>query len=170
MASVLSAPSENRVAVSATRLLINNRWIPSESGKTFATINPSTGEEICQIAEADAADVEKAVRAARAAFEHGAVAEDAGVGARASAQPARRSDRKPRRRTGARSNRWTTASRSRSRRRSTSRPRSAATVISPAGPTRSTARPFRSTAITSATRGTSRWAWWGRSFPGISRC
>jgi aldehyde dehydrogenase (NAD+) len=44
--------------ISATKLLINNRWIASESGKTFATINPSTGEEICQIAEADAADVE----------------------------------------------------------------------------------------------------------------
>jgi aldehyde dehydrogenase (NAD+) len=51
--------------------LINNRWVPSESGKTFATINPSTGEEICQIAEADAPDVEKAVKAARRAFEHG---------------------------------------------------------------------------------------------------
>jgi aldehyde dehydrogenase (NAD+) len=71
MATVLSAPSESHAGVSATQLLINNRWIPSESGKTFATINPSTGEEICQIAEADAADVEKAIRAARAAFEHG---------------------------------------------------------------------------------------------------
>ena len=71
MASVLSAPSESHVAVSATQLLINNRWVPSESGKTFATVNPSTGEEICQIAEADAADVEKAIRAARAAFEDG---------------------------------------------------------------------------------------------------
>jgi aldehyde dehydrogenase (NAD+) len=71
MASVLSAPSENHVAVSATKLLIGNRWVPSVSGKTFATINPATGEEICQIAEADAADVEKAVAAARAAFEHG---------------------------------------------------------------------------------------------------
>ncbi len=71
MASVVSSPYESKVAVSATKLLINNRWIASESGKTFATINPSTGEEICQVAEADAADVEKAVRAARAAFEHG---------------------------------------------------------------------------------------------------
>jgi aldehyde dehydrogenase (NAD+) len=71
MASVLSSPTESRVAVSATQLLIDNRWIASESGKTFATINPSTGEEICQVAEADAADVEKAVKAARAAFEHG---------------------------------------------------------------------------------------------------
>jgi aldehyde dehydrogenase (NAD+) len=71
MASVVSSPYESGVAISATKLLIDNRWIASESGKTFATINPSTGEEICQIAEADAADVEKAVRAARAAFEHG---------------------------------------------------------------------------------------------------
>jgi len=67
----MSSPAENHVRISATQLLINNRWIPSESGRTFATINPSTGEEICQIAEADAADVEKAVKAARAAFEHG---------------------------------------------------------------------------------------------------
>jgi aldehyde dehydrogenase (NAD+) len=71
MASVMPHPTEQRVPVSATKLLINNRWIPSISGKTFATINPSTGEEICQIAEADAADVDKAVQAARKAFEHG---------------------------------------------------------------------------------------------------
>jgi aldehyde dehydrogenase (NAD+) len=43
MASVMSTPRGTRVAVSATQLLINNRWIASESGKTFATINPSTG-------------------------------------------------------------------------------------------------------------------------------
>src|SRR5262249_44714018 len=71
MATVLSQPTENRVTISATQLLIDNRWIPSESGKTCPAINPSTGEEICQIAEADAADVNKAVRAARTAFEHG---------------------------------------------------------------------------------------------------
>jgi aldehyde dehydrogenase (NAD+) len=67
----MSLPTKSPVAVSATKLLIDNRWIASESGKTFATINPATGEEICQVAEADAADVEKAVKAARAAFEHG---------------------------------------------------------------------------------------------------
>jgi aldehyde dehydrogenase (NAD+) len=71
MASVMPSPTKSHVAISATKLLINNRWIASESGKTFATINPSTGEEICQVAEADAADVNKAVHAARAAFEHG---------------------------------------------------------------------------------------------------
>jgi aldehyde dehydrogenase (NAD+) len=71
MASVVTRPAEHQVAVSATKLLINNRWVSSESGKTFATIDPSTGEEICQVAEADAVDVEKAVKAARTAFERG---------------------------------------------------------------------------------------------------
>ncbi len=71
MASTMTRPAEHKVPISATKLLINNQWVPAQSGRTFATINPSTGEEICQIAEADSADVEKAVRAARAAFEHG---------------------------------------------------------------------------------------------------
>jgi len=39
-------------------------------------LTPSTGEVITQVAEADAADVDKAVAAARAAFEKGCVAED----------------------------------------------------------------------------------------------
>jgi aldehyde dehydrogenase (NAD+) len=69
MISTLPTPTQATVVPSVTRLLINNRWVPSESGKTFPTINPSTGEEICQVAEADAADVDKAVTAARAAFE-----------------------------------------------------------------------------------------------------
>ncbi len=71
MASVLTPSLPAMFAISATKLLINNRWINSASGRTFATIKPSTGEEICQIAEADAIDVEKAVQAARTAFEHG---------------------------------------------------------------------------------------------------
>ena len=71
MASVMSSPVEHKVAVAATKLLINNRWTESQSGKTFATVDPATGKEICQVAEADAAGVEKAVRAARAAFEKG---------------------------------------------------------------------------------------------------
>ena len=69
MASVLSLPTESPVALPQTKLLINNRWVASVSGKTFATINPATGEEICQVAEADAADVNLAVKAARAAFD-----------------------------------------------------------------------------------------------------
>jgi aldehyde dehydrogenase (NAD+) len=71
MISTLPMPTEPQTGPTATKLLINNRWIPSESGKTFATVNPSTGEEICQVAEADAADVDKAVQAARRAFDQG---------------------------------------------------------------------------------------------------
>ncbi|HET6219214.1 MAG TPA: aldehyde dehydrogenase family protein [Acidobacteriaceae bacterium] len=69
MISILPTPTEVSVAPSMTKLLINNRWVPSESGKTFPTINPATGEEICQVAEADARDVDNAVKAARTAFE-----------------------------------------------------------------------------------------------------
>jgi aldehyde dehydrogenase (NAD+) len=71
MTSLISQPSKRDVAIHAARLLINNRWIASETGKTFATINPSTGEEIFQVSEADATDVVKAVKAARTAFELG---------------------------------------------------------------------------------------------------
>jgi aldehyde dehydrogenase (NAD+) len=60
-----------RAAVSATKLLIDNQWVDSASGKTFPTIDPATGEAICQVAEADATDVDRAVRAARYAFERG---------------------------------------------------------------------------------------------------
>src|SRR3981081_4855101 len=63
---------EPTVRASATKPPINGQWVNSTSGKTFPTINPSTGEVITQVAEADAPDVDKAVSAARAAFEKGA--------------------------------------------------------------------------------------------------
>jgi len=63
---------EPSVKISANKLLINGKWVNSASGKTFPTINPSTGEVIAQVAEADAVDVDRAVIAARAAFETGA--------------------------------------------------------------------------------------------------
>ena len=62
---------EPNVEISASKLLINNKWVEAASGKTFPTINPSTGEVITHVAEADAADVDKAVAAARAAFDNG---------------------------------------------------------------------------------------------------
>jgi aldehyde dehydrogenase (NAD+) len=51
--------------------MINNRWVDSESGRTFATVNPATGGQIALVAEASVADVDKAVAAARSAFELG---------------------------------------------------------------------------------------------------
>src|SRR5881296_1705838 len=67
-----TAVMESNVKIGPTKLLINGKWVDSVSGKTFPTINPSTGEVITQVAESDAPDVDKAVAAARAAFEKGA--------------------------------------------------------------------------------------------------
>jgi phenylacetaldehyde dehydrogenase len=49
-------------------LIIDGKSVPALSGKTFATINPATGKEICQVAEGGAADVDAAVKAARKAL------------------------------------------------------------------------------------------------------
>src|SRR5436189_3942470 len=57
--------------VSTQKMLINGKWVDSQSGKTFPTVNPATGETICQVAEGDKADIELAVKAARNAFESG---------------------------------------------------------------------------------------------------
>ncbi|XP_023320894.1 aldehyde dehydrogenase X, mitochondrial [Eurytemora carolleeae] len=54
-----------------TGIFINNEWLDSESGKTFSTINPSTGEIICEVEEGDKADIDKAVDAATQAFRLG---------------------------------------------------------------------------------------------------
>ncbi len=64
-------PEPRKVALPPTRLFINNHWVDSLSGETFPTIDPSSGEEICQVASANVADVDLAVAAARAALETG---------------------------------------------------------------------------------------------------
>ncbi len=40
------------VDIKYTQIFINNEWHKAENGKTFSVINPSTGEEICQVEEA----------------------------------------------------------------------------------------------------------------------
>ena len=170
MASVLSSPSENQVAVSATKLLINNQWVDSASGKTFPTINPATGEEICQVAEADAADVDLAVKAARAAFDTGPWRKMAAARARQAAQPAGRSDREERRRTGA-----PRIARQRQAvlawpRPPTCRSPSPAIATTRAGRTRSRARPFPSPADYFCYTRHEPVGVVARSSPGISRC
>ncbi len=54
--------------VRQTKLLINNRWVEPSEGKYFETINPATGKAIAKVAEGTAADIDKAVKAARAAL------------------------------------------------------------------------------------------------------
>jgi phenylacetaldehyde dehydrogenase len=53
------------------RLLIGGQWVDAKSGKTFDTFDPGTGRVIAQVAQGDAADIDAAVAAARAAFETG---------------------------------------------------------------------------------------------------
>ncbi|KPA79562.1 putative mitochondrial aldehyde dehydrogenase, mitochondrial precursor (ALDH2) [Leptomonas pyrrhocoris] len=51
------------------KLLINGKFVPAVSGKTFEVVNPADETVIANVAEADKADVDIAVKAARAAFE-----------------------------------------------------------------------------------------------------
>ena len=50
------------------KLLIDGKAVDAASGKTFKTLNPATGESLATVAEADSADVDRAVAAARAAL------------------------------------------------------------------------------------------------------
>lgn len=59
------------VAIKATKLLINGKFVESKSGKTFTTVNPATEEVIASVSEAGAEEAELAVRAARKAFDEG---------------------------------------------------------------------------------------------------
>src|ERR687884_647039 len=51
------------------QLFIDGQWVDAESGKTFETPNPATGATLAEVAEGDKADIDKAVAAARRAFE-----------------------------------------------------------------------------------------------------
>lgn len=53
------------------KLLIDGQWVPAGSGKTFEVKDPSSGKTIASAAEGDKADIDKAVAAARRAFEGG---------------------------------------------------------------------------------------------------
>jgi betaine-aldehyde dehydrogenase len=50
---------------------VNGKWESAASGKTFAVYDPSKEEVIAQVAASEAADVDRAVKAARAAFDSG---------------------------------------------------------------------------------------------------
>jgi phenylacetaldehyde dehydrogenase len=53
------------------KMLINGKWVDAASGKTFDTLNPATGEVLSRVAEGDREDINRAVAAARAAFDSG---------------------------------------------------------------------------------------------------
>src|SRR3984957_502598 len=51
------------------KMLIDGQWVDAASGKKFETLNPATGELLATVAEGDAEDINRAVAAARRAFE-----------------------------------------------------------------------------------------------------
>ncbi|XP_064849416.1 retinal dehydrogenase 2-like [Oncorhynchus masou masou] len=74
MASLQLMPSPvPNAEIKYTKIFINNEWQDSVSGKTFPVYNPASGEQICEVQEAEKADVDKAVQAARLAFTLGSV-------------------------------------------------------------------------------------------------
>ncbi|XP_068637819.1 aldehyde dehydrogenase family 2 member B4, mitochondrial-like [Aristolochia californica] len=60
-----------QVQINHTQLLINGQFVDAASGKTFQTLDPRSGEVIAEVAEGDAEDVNRAVNAARKAFDEG---------------------------------------------------------------------------------------------------
>ena len=67
---LVESPRSNLLGGSK-QLLIGGKWVPAVSGKEFETINPATGQVIARLAQGEAADVDRAVAAARKAFEGG---------------------------------------------------------------------------------------------------
>src|SRR6266852_2165685 len=60
-----------KAEVRTCRNYVNGQWVASASGETFPVYDPSTEEVIARVAAANSADVDDAVRAARAAFDSG---------------------------------------------------------------------------------------------------
>src|SRR6266852_5526210 len=64
-------PGGVQTEIKTYQMFINGEWVASKSAKTFPVYDPSTEEVIAQVPDASAEDVNRAVAAARAAFDHG---------------------------------------------------------------------------------------------------
>src|SRR5258705_9452245 len=53
------------------KMLIDGKWVEAASGKTLTTYDPATEEPLAEVPAGEAEDIDRAVRAARAAFETG---------------------------------------------------------------------------------------------------
>src|SRR5256714_7744283 len=65
-------PKASSFVAKTGKILIGGKWQDAASGKTFDTYNPATGEVLARIAEGDREDIDRAVKAARKAFEESA--------------------------------------------------------------------------------------------------
>src|SRR3954447_15292194 len=52
-------------------MLIGGEWVPAASGETFETLDPATGSPIASVPAAGVEDIDRAVAAARKAFDEG---------------------------------------------------------------------------------------------------
>src|ERR1017187_690776 len=64
-------PGGVQTEVRTYQMFINGEWVASKSAKTFPVYDPSTEEVIAQVPDASSDDVDRAVAAAKAAFEEG---------------------------------------------------------------------------------------------------
>src|ERR1700681_995833 len=75
MSAVMKEPQISRPVAqfmgTPKKLLIDGKWLAAASERTFEVKNPANGATIARAAEADKADIDAAVRAARRAFESG---------------------------------------------------------------------------------------------------
>ena len=65
----LSTPAREFLGRTPGRLLVGGQWSEPADGRTFPTVDPATGDEICQVAQAGAEDVAQAAAAAKAALD-----------------------------------------------------------------------------------------------------
>ena len=70
-AAPASTPEVRSFVARRRPLLIDGRFVEAASGRSFPTYDPATGELLAEVAEGDREDVDRAVRAARRAFESG---------------------------------------------------------------------------------------------------
>ena len=64
-------PHRDRLGVKRCELFIDGKWAPGGDGQWMEQVHPATNEVMAQVAVATAADVDRAVRAARKAFDEG---------------------------------------------------------------------------------------------------
>ena len=62
-------PAVAEFVASDRKMLIGGAWVDAASGETFETLDPATGQVITRVAKGEAADIDRAVAAARAAYE-----------------------------------------------------------------------------------------------------
>ena len=67
----MNAPLRPALLAAPLRMLINGQWVSADSGRTQTVIDPATGQALAQEALGGASEIDRAVRAARAAFEAG---------------------------------------------------------------------------------------------------